>query len=201
MVRKTKEDAEKTRNGILNAALDLIYEQGYSATNLNDIAEHLGMTRGAVYWHFKNKQELFLSLIKNIDSQIDKQLTKKAMTVSSLDDLYDFFIYYAEIILTDDRNYKYLTILMLKIEWNAELDEVVKVYRKQTEELEEFCFQILHKASKKKKLNPELDIQLTSRALTALVDGCLLTTIPPFGTRNTDVLKQTLDIFFSGIKQ
>lgn len=200
MVRKTKEDAEKTRLGILDAALDLIYEQGYSATNLNDIAEKLGMTRGAVYWHFKNKQELFLSLIKNIDGQLDLQLTRRARKVSSLDDLYDFFLYYAEIILTDDRNYKYLTVLTMKIEWNAELEEVVNIYQKQTEELEGFCYQILKKAAKKKKLKPEVDIELTSRALIAVVDGCLHTTVPPFGNRNVDVLRQALNLFFVGIK-
>lgn len=54
MPRRTKEEAEATRESVLRAALDLFSEKGYSRTTLNDIAKRIGMSRGAVYWHFVN---------------------------------------------------------------------------------------------------------------------------------------------------
>ena len=59
MARRTKEDAEKTRKAILVAALDIISTKGLANTSLDQIANQAGVTRGAIYWHFKNKTELF----------------------------------------------------------------------------------------------------------------------------------------------
>ena len=63
MVRKTKQEALETRQQLLDAAETLFHAQGVSQTSLQDIAAATGMTRGAVYWHFKNKAELFTALM------------------------------------------------------------------------------------------------------------------------------------------
>ena len=57
-MRKTKEEAAKTKNKILKSALKVFLKNGYSKTSLADIAENAGYTRGAVYWHFKDKSEI-----------------------------------------------------------------------------------------------------------------------------------------------
>jgi len=62
-MRKTKEEAEKTRKRILKSALNVFLNNGYSKTSLTDIAKNAGYTRGAVYWHFKNKSEILENLI------------------------------------------------------------------------------------------------------------------------------------------
>lgn len=62
MARKTKEEAEKTRQALLASAFKVFNEKGYAKTTLQDIAEDAGVTRGAVYWHFKNKTDLFEKL-------------------------------------------------------------------------------------------------------------------------------------------
>src|SRR3546814_9156258 len=59
LARKTKQGAEKTRNEILDAAEILFSERGASRTSLEEIARAAGVTRGAVYWHFRNKVDLF----------------------------------------------------------------------------------------------------------------------------------------------
>ena len=62
-MRKTKEEAEKTRGNILKSALKVFLKNGYSKTSLADIAENAGYTRGAVYWHFKDKSEILEKII------------------------------------------------------------------------------------------------------------------------------------------
>ena len=59
MVRRTKEEAEQTRDQILDAAENLFFERGVAHTSLEQIARAAGVTRGAVYWHFRNKIDLF----------------------------------------------------------------------------------------------------------------------------------------------
>lgn len=66
MVRKTKEDAEITRQRIINAAREVFLNKGVSKTSLEQVASHAGVTRGAVYWHFKNKSELFHAMREQI---------------------------------------------------------------------------------------------------------------------------------------
>jgi len=63
MVRRTKEDAEETRHQLLEAAQRVFAEKGVSRTSLQDIAQAAGVTRGAIYWHFKNKAELFNAMM------------------------------------------------------------------------------------------------------------------------------------------
>ncbi len=58
MPRKTKAEAEKTRAAILKAAERRFYESGVVSTSLQDIAKAAGVTRGAVYWHFRDKGAL-----------------------------------------------------------------------------------------------------------------------------------------------
>lgn len=62
MVRKTKEEADLTRRHIIDAARRVFLECGVSHTTLEKIAAAAGVTRGAVYWHFRNKTELFFAM-------------------------------------------------------------------------------------------------------------------------------------------
>lgn len=59
MPRRTKEDALKTRQLLIESAIQQFALRGVTSTTLADIADAAGVTRGAVYWHFASKAELF----------------------------------------------------------------------------------------------------------------------------------------------
>jgi AcrR family transcriptional regulator len=59
MVRRTKEQALETRNKILAAATAIFDRRSWKEVNLEDVAAAAGVTRGAIYWHFGGKDELF----------------------------------------------------------------------------------------------------------------------------------------------
>lgn len=65
-MRKTKAEAFATRAGILDAAEHLFLAQGVSGTSLQHIADAAGVTRGAVYWHFKDKGDLFNAMMGRV---------------------------------------------------------------------------------------------------------------------------------------
>ena len=61
-MRKTKTEALKTRQHLLDAALEVFWRNGVTRSSLQEIAQEAGVTRGALYWHFKNKEDLFDAL-------------------------------------------------------------------------------------------------------------------------------------------
>ena len=61
-MRRTKAEAAETRCSILCAAEQLFFEKGVANSALDEIAAAAGVTRGAIYWHFASKSDLFLEL-------------------------------------------------------------------------------------------------------------------------------------------
>ena len=61
-MRRTKADAEQTRQQILEAARRVFAERGVARTSLEQVAVAASLTRGAIYWHFANKTELFYAV-------------------------------------------------------------------------------------------------------------------------------------------
>jgi AcrR family transcriptional regulator len=68
-----------TRQRIQQVALELFAEQGYEKTSLRRIAEHLGVTQAALYYHFKTKQDILGGIIDDLGAQVD-QLAQWAQT-------------------------------------------------------------------------------------------------------------------------
>ncbi|HEX4107452.1 MAG TPA: TetR family transcriptional regulator [Solirubrobacteraceae bacterium] len=60
--RTTRREAGSTRERILDIALELFTEQGYEKTSLRNIAERLGTTKAALYYHFERKEDILLEL-------------------------------------------------------------------------------------------------------------------------------------------
>ena len=70
-MRRSKAEAEATRESLLAAAEQLFAEQGIGSTRLSDVATAAGVTRGAIYWHFKNKDELINAIIDRLSLPLE----------------------------------------------------------------------------------------------------------------------------------
>ena len=65
--KRHQKRSKKTRpDEIINAALDLFADHGYSATKLDDIATHAGITKGTIYLYFDSKEKLFQAVIQTV---------------------------------------------------------------------------------------------------------------------------------------
>lgn len=71
-MRRTKEEAEITRQNLLAAALDVFSRKGYSATRVEDIANQANVTTGAIYHHFDGKSALYTALIEENSARANK---------------------------------------------------------------------------------------------------------------------------------
>ena len=74
MARRTKEDALATREALLDAAVCVFGRRGVARSSLAEIAEQAGLTRGAVYWHFKDKGELFNAMMDRVTLPLEADL-------------------------------------------------------------------------------------------------------------------------------
>jgi len=63
MARTVGSAAEDTRRRILDTTTELFHERGYAGTSIRHISERLGMTKGALYYHFASKEELLLAIV------------------------------------------------------------------------------------------------------------------------------------------
>ncbi|MEE4255083.1 MAG: TetR family transcriptional regulator [Desulfuromusa sp.] len=82
MARKTKEEAERTYHALLDAATKLFIRQGVAKTTLNQIASEAGMTRGAIYWHFNNKDAVIQALWERNDEKLRLPLSTMLSNLS-----------------------------------------------------------------------------------------------------------------------
>lgn len=124
-MRRTKEEAEQTKAAILDAAIDIFSSEGVAKTSLEQIAKKADVTRGAVYWHFKNKREIFEALhddlhtpflqevLDNIEKSHDSPLQQlESLCVKLLIDLQ-----------RDKRKQRLLSIFMVRCDYSGELSE------------------------------------------------------------------------------
>lgn len=66
MVRRTKEEAQETRARIIDAAERVFHDHGVAHASLEEVAAAAKVTRGAIYWHFRDKADLFEAMMQRV---------------------------------------------------------------------------------------------------------------------------------------
>lgn len=91
MAARKAVDHELTKEAIMNAANELFVEKGYHGVSMRQIAAELNYSHGSIYYHFKNKAELFYSLVNRnfglLDDRLDKILALELSPESKLEQL------------------------------------------------------------------------------------------------------------------
>ena len=86
-MKRTKEEAAITREQLLKKALVAFSKKGYAATTLEDIAREAEVTRGAIYWHFGSKAELYNTLIREYSDRGGAIMQQAAAEGGTLGDI------------------------------------------------------------------------------------------------------------------
>lgn len=127
MARKSKEDTEKTRESLLLAALKIFSDKGYTRTSLKDIADEAGVTRGAVYWHFRDKAHLFEALSDHIKTKVHPEFQDLSQDIfHSLEDLASKLVSWMSHLEEDEQYRTFQEFLMFKVEYHDELLPVLE---------------------------------------------------------------------------
>jgi AcrR family transcriptional regulator len=128
-----------TRERILDVALELFNEQGYDKTSLREIAQRLGVTKAALYYHFERKEEILLELhlrlhalgheqLERLDSLDERQLV--ASWPGLLDELIDQVLANRELFLLHQRNQRAFEQLADNERHRAENEDIEERFRR-----------------------------------------------------------------------
>ena len=175
MVRKTREAALETRNALLDTAELVFSEKGVSATPLADIASAAGVTRGAIYWHFKNKADLF-------DAMCDRvRLPLEEITAASAEDevadplaaLLGNLEYLYHKVTTDEHFYRVFDVLFNKCEFVDSLGPIVERDTRVREQFRLRIQRIFSNAVQRGLLPADTDVALVVNAYMAYSKGIL----------------------------
>jgi len=177
MARRTKEAAEETRHQLLEAAQRVFAEKGVSRSSLHDIAQAAGVTRGAIYWHFKNKADLFNAMMDSVvlpmeqtlrsighDPQLDPLLElERAMlqTLSSIE--------------SDARTRAIFEVATMKVEY---VDELLAVKQRHVDCYTDGVLQMqrsLSEAFTRQAVTASVSLTVAAQGLQALMVGLIHT--------------------------
>lgn len=159
MVRKTKEDAEITRQRIIDAARELFSTKGVSGTSLEKIAKHADVTRGAVYWHFENKTELFHAMREQVFlpliDRIDNTLLSSKDEQNPLQRIENFLIDTIRVLSEDKATRQTYEVLMTKCEYVDEFAAVLQQILNNCDGIVSNIEQVYQEAQQQGLINPK----------------------------------------------
>ncbi len=202
MVRRTKEEAEATRLQLLDAAERCFREKGVAGTTLDDIAKNAGHTRGAVYWHFENKADIFEAVCERVHTPMQAMLNDLAADPGSdpLGYLRTDAIRVLQMLAGCDRVQSVFEIKFCKLDGGPEFDRL----RSRELETHRSCLAMLavvfEAAVRCGQLPAHIPAKETAEAMHALISGLMRSWIE---RRDFDLQKSApwfVDTFLTGLK-
>ena len=172
MARRTKEDAERTREAVLEAAERIFFERGVARATFEQIAHAAGVTRGAVYWHFRDKLDLFLAIDDRARLPSEQFLTSLAAAGREpLAELAQALSYALADLQADSGRRRILTVVLLRCEFTDDMAAVLYRQQRADDALRVEFRRLLDRAAVQGGLAPPWTSESAALALHALVSG------------------------------
>lgn len=202
MVRRTKEDALATRQSLLDAAELLFQAQGVSRTSLNDIARKAGTTRGAIYWHFKDKADLFNAMMERVTLPLEQAFRNVGTDPDGnpMEQIRQAMREALGLIANDERTRRVFEVVTQKVEY---VDELREVRMRHLAARNEFLSKVgkgLSLAADVQKITLPVSPANAAQGLHALVDGLIqnwLLDTEAFGFAVDS--EQIIDVYLRGL--
>jgi len=176
MARRTKEQAQQTRQALLDAAEVVFDARGVSEASLQEIAEVAGMTRGAVYWHFRDKADLFNALMDRAILPFEQRwLDDRAAAPPA--PLAELLAIAADMLRATSRDARLQRAVSISSQKTSYVDELGAVRERRLAVLARARkrFEVLlRQAQRAGELPPDARPAAVARALLALIDGLVI---------------------------
>ena len=160
MARKTKEEALTTRAHIIDAARRVFHAEGVNRSTLDKVAQAAGVTRGAVYWHFANKTELFLAVKQTYMCEFDRLQSLLDEEEAPLDAMTRYLQALFAVLLENQTARETFEIILLRCEYVEEFHEVLQVITQPCTNILSAYERLYRAAAANQQLKPGLDPDL-----------------------------------------
>ena len=175
-MRRTKEDAEQTRRAILASAMDIFYEKGYSKTTFDEIAKRINLTKGAVYWYFRNKPDIVAALINDFSDRFMEVVNGflAQYPEENFERIIKMELFINKQIREDQQLYKFLFFVTCQMEWSEAIISKIQPCVEQTKQVTRNLFlDVLHTMQEQKQIRSDVDVSMICEVLMALYSGLL----------------------------
>lgn len=203
-MRRTKEDAEQTRKAILNSAMDMFYEKGYSKTTFDEIAKRINLTKGAVYWYFRNKPDIVAALINDFADKYINNIKNFIVThqPTSFASIIEMQLFNNRQIREDTQYYKFLFFVSCQMEWSEAIINKIQPSIEQTKQVTRKLFiDALQKLQNDGEIRSDVDISIICEILMTMYGGMLEAYFTKRLTNDIDALVKTgYSLIFNNIK-
>jgi TetR/AcrR family transcriptional regulator, acrAB operon repressor len=175
MARKCKEDADLTCSALLDAAEQTFYEKGVASTTLNDIASAAGMTRGAVYWHFKDKADVLQAMLARAMMPKEAMIAQleAASDADALGSLRTMCVQSLVNLAQSPSQQRVYSVLFLKCENVGALESVLELKRAQQCEYKSKIQAVMDKAVASGQLPRDTDVPMAQQAVANFISGTM----------------------------
>ncbi|WP_157085044.1 TetR family transcriptional regulator [Hydrogenophaga palleronii] len=204
MVRRTKADALATRNSLLDAAEQLFQSRGVSRTSLNDIAVTAGTTRGAIYWHFKDKADLFNAMMERVTMPLEGTLACSARctdsTANPLLSMRDAMAAALTQTATDEQTRRVFEVATHKVEYVSEMQAVRERHLRVRNECMAMTKEMLQRAVQREGVQLAMPVATAALGVHVIMDGLIQNWL--LNPEAFDLVKSglhTLDTFLLGL--
>jgi len=202
MARKTKEEAELTRCSILDAAEQVFQTRGAAGTSLQHIADAAGVTRGAVYWHFKDKADLFNAMMERVCLPFEEstEAVEQAPPELTLKRLREHFAFLLDRTQSSEQVRRVFSIATQMVEYNGELAPVRERRLQWQADHVALLERALRAARKAGQVSTTVPLKQAAMGLHALFDGLLQNwLLQPESFDLRRVGQRTLDLYLAGL--
>lgn len=203
MARRTKAEAEETKEAIIEAAQRVFYTRGVTNTSLAHIAKEAGVTRGAIYWHFRNKQDLFDAMSERRQLPLEALLERVRMDngVAALSKLRSHLVELLKNIVNDESHRQFFEVILLKCEFNQDNQTLLERQRNILHNSGQRIGYVLSMAVAAGDLPEQLDISKAASFLQAGIIGVLYSwLIAPSSYDLCDYAEPYVDTLIGGLR-
>jgi TetR/AcrR family acrAB operon transcriptional repressor/TetR/AcrR family transcriptional repressor of mexAB-oprM operon len=205
MVRRTKTEAEATRESLLDAAEQVFLEKGYAKSSLEEIARRAGVTRGAVYWHFSNKADLLKVMALRVQLPLGELVERMQHDVPApapLATLRTLCLCALHGLARDERRQRVYTILLHRLEEGPGSVAALAYVRQAREQALMQLELLFEQARAVGELAPERSPRTAALALQAYMLGIYSSWLrSPASYSLADQAEAMVDIFFRGLSR
>ena len=202
MARRTKEDSIATRSSLIDAAECVFNERGVSRASLNDIARAAGTTRGAIYWHFKDKPDLFAAMMDRVTLPLEQAHGELAGStcIDPVQRLRAVLALVLRSVVSDARTRRVFEIALYKVEYVGELVAVRDRHIAASEEFTRQLARDLALAARLQQVTLPMPPEAAAAGLHALFDGLIHNWILNDGAGDLiQVGRISTDVFLLGL--
>lgn len=202
MARKTREAALATREALVDAAERVFRREGVTRTSLAEIAAEAGVTRGAIYWHFRDKGELLDAMCQRTMLPLDAALANAAGADDPLATLRRLAVDALRQLAQDPRTQAVFEILFHKCELVGDVAERGAAHSTDRDECLVSVRRLFEAAVARGQLPADTDTALTAHAMHAFVIGVMHEWVRSPGDYDLAVAAEPLvDCFIAGLRE